>query len=161
MTLDDVFGATGHVDWRQECARAVLVFAYGIAIVRIAGRRVFGRWSALDIVVAIIAGSSLSRALTGSAPLWGTLLATTLMFAVHELLTVASARAPWLSRLVEGRPAVLGRDGKIDVHAMHRHRVSEAALGEALRTSGLADASEARLVLLEPNGRISVLKRST
>ena len=32
----------------------------------------FGRWSALDIVLAIITGSSLSRARTGSAPLWGT-----------------------------------------------------------------------------------------
>jgi len=160
MTLDDVFGTTGHVDWRQECARAVLVFAYGVVVVRVAGRRVFGRWSALDIVVAIIACSSLSRALTGSAPLWGTLAATTLMFAIHALLTFASARASWLSGLVEGRPAVLGRDGTIDDEAVRRHGVSDLALGEALRASGLTDAGDARLILLEQNGRISVLKRS-
>jgi hypothetical protein len=39
----------------------------------VAGRRVFGRWAALDIVVAIVVGSNLSRALTGAAQLGGTL----------------------------------------------------------------------------------------
>jgi len=158
--LDDLFGpAGGQITAAQECARAVLVFVYGLVLVRLAGRRVFGKWAALDIIVSIVLGSNLSRCLTGSAPLWGTLVATTLMFGVHGLLTVAAAHAPWVSRLVEGSPAVLGRDGTIDAHAMRRHRVSEAALDEALRTSGLTDAAQARLILLEPNGHISVLKR--
>lgn len=52
--------------WSQDCARAVLVFICGLVLVRIAGRRVFGQWSALEIVVSIIIGSNLSRALTGS-----------------------------------------------------------------------------------------------
>ncbi|MGH8291183.1 MAG: hypothetical protein ACREV7_19635 [Steroidobacteraceae bacterium] len=40
---------------------------------RLAGRRTFARWSALDMIVSIIMGSSLSRALTGAAPLGGTI----------------------------------------------------------------------------------------
>ena len=42
MTLDNLFGVTGQVTWAQECARAVLIFVYGLALVRLAGRRVFG-----------------------------------------------------------------------------------------------------------------------
>ncbi len=41
--MDVVFGPTGHVTWWQECDRALVVFIYGLAIVRIAGRRVFGK----------------------------------------------------------------------------------------------------------------------
>src|SRR5689334_3575340 len=81
-----VFGVQGHLLWWQECLRAMLVSAYGLALVRITGRRVFGKWSALDIIVSIIVGSNLSRTLTGGAPLGGTLAATTLLMALHWVL---------------------------------------------------------------------------
>lgn len=60
-----LFGSLGHVSWLQECARAAVIFAYGLVLVRVAGRRVFGKWAALDIIVSVIVGSNLSRALTG------------------------------------------------------------------------------------------------
>jgi len=60
-----VFGG-GPLSALQECVRTVLVFAYGLLLVRLAGRRIFGKWSALDIIVSIMVGSNLSRALTRS-----------------------------------------------------------------------------------------------
>ncbi len=156
MALDDLFGSTGHVTWAQECARAALIFFYGLALVRIAGRRVFGKWAALDIIVSIIIGSNLSRALTGSAALWGTLAATTLLMLLHWVLAHAAARSPRLSRLLEGRSIRLGERGHMDDRTLIRHAVSEADLGEALRGAGLDDASGARLVVLEPSGKIGV-----
>jgi uncharacterized membrane protein YcaP (DUF421 family) len=158
MSLDAVFGTTPHITWAQECARAVVIFAYGLAIVRLVGRRVFGKWAALDIIVSVVVGSNLSRALTGSAELWGTLAATTLLMALHWILSHLAARFPTLSRVFEGRPVHLGEDGRVDGRALRRHAVSEADLGEALRGSGLEDPSDARRVVLEPSGKISVLK---
>lgn len=67
--MDVVFGPTGHVTGWQECDRALVVFIYGLAIVRIVGRRVFGKWAALDIIVSVIVGSNLSRALP-DRPRW-------------------------------------------------------------------------------------------
>ncbi len=70
--LNEILGPTGgQVTVAQECARAVLVLAYGLTLVRLSGRGAFGKWSALDIIVSIMVGSTLSRALTGSAPLPG------------------------------------------------------------------------------------------
>lgn len=69
--LNTIFGQMKDLTTGQECGRAVLIFAYGFAMVRVLGRRVFGKWAALDIIISIIVGSNLSRALTGSAPLWG------------------------------------------------------------------------------------------
>src|ERR687885_300502 len=108
MSLEDVFGPTGHITWAQECARALVVFIYGLALVRVAGRRVFGKWAALDIIVSIVVGSNLSRALTGSADLGGTLAATTLLMALHWILSHLAASFPTLSRVFEGRPVNLG-----------------------------------------------------
>lgn len=51
MLLDATFGTAGDVSVLQECARAVLVFADGLLALRIAGRRIFAQWNALDIVL--------------------------------------------------------------------------------------------------------------
>ena len=109
MAFDEIFGAQDHITPAQECARAVIVFVYGLILVRVAGRRAFGKWSALDIIVAIMVGSNLSRALTGGAGLFGTLLATTLLLVMHWICAQAAARIGWASRLLEGRPVSLGK----------------------------------------------------
>ncbi len=159
--LNDLFGpAGGQITAAQECARAVVVFVYGLLLVRVAGRRVFGKWSALDIIVSIILGSNLSRCLTGSAPLWGTFAASALLMILHWLLALAAARSATLSRILEGRAVRLGHDGQLDTAGLARHAVSEADIKEALRGVGLEHHSAARLILLEPSGKISILKRS-
>jgi uncharacterized membrane protein YcaP (DUF421 family) len=158
LSLDTLFGAGEHLLWWQECARAVLIFAYGLILVRVAGRRLFGKWSALDIIVSIIIGSNLSRALTGNAPLWGTLAATTLLVGLHWVLAQAAARSPRLSRVLEGHGIKLAIEGTADRAAFLREAVSEKDLHEALRQSGVEDVSQTRLVTLEPSGSITVLK---
>ena len=48
--INNIFGGAAPIGWAQECARAALIFFYGLALVRLAGRRVFGKWAALDIM---------------------------------------------------------------------------------------------------------------
>ena len=158
--LRQLFGSSEGISWGQEMARAALVFLYGLAAIRLAGRRLFGKWAALDIVVSIIVGSNLSRTLTGNAPLLGTLLATTLLLAVHWLLSHAVARWVWASILVEGRPCELASNARQTPDAAHRWLFSKADLDEAVRQAGLSDISDARQIVLEPSGKISVLWRT-
>jgi uncharacterized membrane protein YcaP (DUF421 family) len=157
--MTDLFGTTGDVTWWQECTRAVLIFAYGLLLVRLAGRRVFGKWTALDIIVSIIVGSNLSRAITGTVPLFGTMVATGLLMLIHWIMARWVARSERLSEIIEGRAVELARAGGPLRHdEMLRHSVSGADLHEALRQAGLERASDARLVSLEPSGKITVVK---
>ena len=156
--LHDVFGGTGQITWWQETARALLIFLYGLALVRIAGRRVFGKWSALDIIVSVIVGSNLSRALTGNAALWQTIVATTAIMALHWFLAHLAARSQWFSGVVEGAAVHLAMGGKANRPVFLSHAISENDLTEALRGSGVEDLDQTRLVTLEPSGKINVLK---
>lgn len=158
MTVETIFGETNHISWWQEVARAVVIFIYGLTLVRLAGRRCFGKWAALDIIVSVIVGSNLSRTLTGGAPLGGTLAATTLLMALHWVLAHAAARSVGLSRLLEGCPIELGHDGEIDPKVLKRHAVSPRDLEEALRQANIDAVADTRLVTLEPSGKISVCK---
>jgi uncharacterized membrane protein YcaP (DUF421 family) len=158
-TLQAIFGQQHNLSFGQECARAVLIFVFGLLLVRLAGRRVFGKWAALDIVVSIVVGSMLSRALTGSAPLMGTLAASVIFVALHGLLANAAARWQGFARVLEGRSIDLARDGRIDQAKRKRHSVSLTDFDEALRRSGITDMTKVKQVTLEPSGRITVIPK--
>jgi uncharacterized membrane protein YcaP (DUF421 family) len=149
----------GEATTAQLCARAVILFAIGIAYIRIAGRRTFSHASPLDIVVAIVVGSNLSRAMTGKAPFWPALAATLLLVVLHRVLAMLTLRWNWLARAVKSQPTVLVRDGARDEATMRRHGIGEADLLEGLRLEQIEGVEEVRLATLEANGRISVVPR--
>jgi len=153
-----IFGVKDHLSLGQECARAALIFCYGLLLLRLSGRRTFADWSALDIILSIIIGSALARAMTGSAPLPGTLAAAAVLTALHVLIGYLVARSkPW-SRIVEGSPVELGVNGTIDNEACRRSMISECDIHEALRAQGVETASQTKLIVLEASGAISVIK---
>lgn len=157
--LTIVFGVQNSLTSAQECARAALVFFFGLMLVRVAGRRVFGKWAALDIVVSIIVGSNLSRIVTGNSPVVGTLLATTLLLALHWLFAHLAARSSFFSHLVEGRSIRIADQGRLNPAEARRRAVTEADLNEALRQSGIEHIEETRAITLEPSGKLTILKR--
>jgi uncharacterized membrane protein YcaP (DUF421 family) len=156
--LNEIFGQKGDITTLQECARAVLIFCYGLLLVRLSGRRAFGKWSALDIILSIVVGSSLSRAITGSAPLWGTMVAMALLMALHWLLARLAAWRIGLSRVLEGRAVELARDGMLMRWKQIWHAVSDADLNEALRQHGIERVETTRRIMIEPSGKITVMK---
>ena len=135
---------SGDISWWQMSVRAVLIFIFGLALVRIAGKRVFGKWGAMDIILSIVIGSNLSRALTGTAPLWPTLVATTLLVVLHAALAALAVRVRWLGPLLKGAPERLVKDGEVDERALRRHGVGTHDLQEGLRSAGVGDVDDAR-----------------
>jgi len=159
--MEEIFGTVHNVTLGQECARAALVFIYGFLILRISGRRAFGKWSALDFIVSIIVGSSLARVITGEAPIDGTFSAVALMILLHLGLSWAVAHSDTLSRLIEGTTIKLTEGAFIDQKKRKSHLVSNADLDEALRAEclgGLEDLKKTKRLHLEPSGKISVVK---
>ena len=156
--MDALIGTLHHVTPAQECVRAVIVFFFGLIMLRAGGRRTFARWSALDIIISIIAGSSLARAMTASAPFGGTLAAVALLMLLHLTFAYAVSRSPRLSELIEGRSVLLGEGGRLDDGARRHHLISQADIREALRQHGVERLGQTAAVHLEANGKISVIK---
>lgn len=160
---DAIFGIQNHLTLVQESARAILIFFYGLVLLRLSGRRTFGHWSALDVVVSVILGSALARAMTGNAPLPGTMAAAAVLVVLHVSLSAAVARSEKLSRLLEGTAATLARDGTLDEAARKSHLISRSDLAEALRqhgVDGFQGMDDVKAIELEPSGKISVIKRA-
>jgi uncharacterized membrane protein YcaP (DUF421 family) len=149
----------GEIAWWQMCNRPVLIFVFGLMLVRAAGKRVFGKWGAIDILLSVIIGSNLSRTLTGSAPFLPTLAATAVLVVLHRIATMAALRLPALGPILKGRTARLILDGEVDRAALRRHGVGEHDLESALRGAGLLSTDGVAEAWLERNGDISIIKR--
>jgi uncharacterized membrane protein YcaP (DUF421 family) len=160
--MESTFGTEHHVDLVQACMRAALVFAYGFLILRLGGRRCFGKWSALDFIISIIIGSCLARVITGEAPIAGTFAAVAVMLALHFLLAWAVSHSETMSRIIEGRTIILSHGAEVDEKVRKAHLVSHADIAEAMRDEcleGLEDLRKTKRLHLEPSGKISVVKR--
>lgn len=150
--------AEGDIGWAEMSVRAIIVFIYGVVATRLGAWRAFGRWSPPDIIVAIIIGSNLSRALTGPAPLISTMVGTTVFLAAYWLLSFAASRSDWLDWLFKGSPVPIMRDGTVDKSALRRVVLSRRDLDEALRAKGVAQDGRVAAALLERNGTVTVIR---
>lgn len=161
-TLHALIGTEGEaISWWQMSLRATLIFFLGVLIVRFAATRAFGKWSALDIIFAVVVGSNLGRAMTGSAPFVATMAATLVLVILHGLLARASVRWSWLGAIMKGRSVVLVRDGVADRAKMERAGIGDGDLRTALRSAGHADLRDVRTVSLERNGDITIIERES
>ncbi len=156
--LDAYFGNSGNtINWWQMSLRAVVIFIYGILIFRFAYKRVFGQSTDFDIVVAVLIGSTMSRALTGNAPLLPTFAAVTLLIVLHGVLARLAWRWEAVGRATKGVEVRLIDGGRVHRRAMRRAGITERDLLEAARRTGTEDLARIDAAVLERSGKINVI----
>ena len=147
--------------FRQMAWRAAMVFLLAVVLARLGARRFMSHSAGFDMMVAVVLGSVLSRAINGDARFFPTLGASGLLLLLHHLLATLALRSHPFSQLVKGRPLVLVRNGVVDPAAMVKAKITPDDLEASLRLNGnlcrIEDVAEARL---ERSGAISVVRRS-
>jgi uncharacterized membrane protein YcaP (DUF421 family) len=119
-----------------------------------------GRNTAFDVILGIMLGSVVSRAVTGNSPLLPTLTAAVVLVGLHWAFALVAFHWHPFGVLVKGRQQLLVRDGEVLWDAMRRTRMSERDLAEALRLEGLERPEQVALAHFERNGRVSVVPRT-
>ncbi|HSJ23602.1 MAG TPA: YetF domain-containing protein [Longimicrobiales bacterium] len=154
----DILGS-GDPNWWQAVVRAMIVYAVALVLVRVGEKRALGKNTALDVVVAVMLGSVVSRGITSVGLAVGLLGGAMLVF-LHWLLSVVTFHSDRLGTLLKGSPRVLVKDGEIDWSAMKESHISRDDLLAALRSeSQLDDVDSVRVARLERSGQISAIER--
>ncbi|MFW6097658.1 MAG: DUF421 domain-containing protein [Chloroflexota bacterium] len=155
-------GADNVALW-QMGLRAVIIYIAAIVLVRIGEKRFLGKYTALDVILGFMLGSVLSRAVTGNAPYFETILGAGLgLVLMHWLFAVFSFHSDRFGDIVKGSDRLLVRDGDIQWDAMQSSHISKHDLLGAVRTSAqLDDLARAKEVRLERSGDLSVIERDS
>ena len=148
----------GELSAAQMGLRAAVVYLLWLAAVRFADNRLLGRYSPFDVVLAVILGAVLGRAINGSTPFFETLIAGAVLVGMHWILTILSAHSHAFGKLVKGRERLLVRNGEVQQVEMRKNHLSDRDLIEMIRLKGnVADARSVAEAYLERNGEISVI----
>jgi uncharacterized membrane protein YcaP (DUF421 family) len=152
-------GVTGQdLSATQMGLRAMVVYLAWLAAVRFADKRLLGKYSPFDVVLAVILGAVLGRAINGSTPFFETMGAGAVLVGMHWLFAFLSARSHVFGNLVKGRARVLVWNGEVRRAEMRRSHLSDRDLMEMLRLNGhVADPVGVAAAYLERNGDVSVL----
>lgn len=143
-------------------ARAVLIYWVALAVVRLGKKRLFGKSSAMDVVLSVMVGSVISRAINGSATLPETAVASFVLVMLHALAAKLAFHSDAFGIVIKGKPHTLIHGGELQRDAMRKSDVSEHDLEEAARSegrlTGIKQIEEARM---ERNGKISVIPKKS
>ena len=145
----------------QMAVRAVVVYLVALAVVRVGKKRFMGRATAFDVILGIMLGSIVSRAVTGNAPFFPALGASAVLMAMHWLVSAIAMRWHGFGVLVKGEDQVLIRNGKLDDHAMRKAHLTERDVWEDLRDKGVSRLEQVAEARLERSGKLSVIHASS
>ena len=161
--LDLLFGpdADSHtITALQMTGRAVLVFFAVLVLLRLSGKRTFGANTAFDMVVKMMLGAVMSRAVVAASPFGGTLLAGLVLVGLHRLLAWAAFRSSTVGWLVKGESLLLAENGHPHADNLRRSCITPEDLREGLReNANLATLDQTQTVHLERDGTISIVKK--
>ena len=139
-----------------------LAYVWLIAILRVTGKRTLAQLNAFDFIVTVALGSTLATViLSNSVSLAEGALALVLLAVLQLVAAWASVRVPLVRRAITDEPTVLLRDGQLDRAALHQQRISEPSLLQAVRGAGCGGLELVAFVVLETNGKLSVIPASS
>ncbi|MGF1550158.1 MAG: DUF421 domain-containing protein [Sphingomonadaceae bacterium] len=139
---------------------ALVMYVAIVAMVRIAGKRTSAQMNNFDWIMTVATGAlAAAGILSPDVSLSEALVALAALLLCQAITTYAMMRSKRIARLVKARPRLLTHEGRVLADAMRRERVSEAELHAALREAGLASPEEADWVVIEADGRLSVIAR--
>ncbi|MHA6346019.1 DUF421 domain-containing protein [Roseivivax sp. CAU 1761] len=140
--------------------RAALIFVFAVVLLRLLPRKSLANTSVIDVMLTVLLGSSLSRALTGNAPLGPTLVASLVLGLLWIAFSWLAVRNETLSFLLKGRPIEVIRDGEVLVDALRRAQMGRRDLEQSLRRQGYRRPEEVKRAFIERNGAISVIEET-
>jgi uncharacterized membrane protein YcaP (DUF421 family) len=140
----------------EKIMRPILVYAFLIVGLRLAGKRELAQLNPFDLVVLLTLSNTVQNAIIGDDnTVTGGVIGASTLLAVNYVLVRFVSRHEKLERFIEGDPDVLIENGRITDNCLKKEAISPLALEAAAHKQGFASLDEVERAVLEPNGSIA------
>ena len=131
-------------------------------LTKIMGYRQMSQMSMFDHIISITIGSIAAEMSTALDKNFAHPLTAMIVYALSAvLLSWISSKSIRIRRVVEGKPLVLLNNGELYLGNLKRAKIDVSEFLEQCRVSGYFDVSKLETAVLEANGKISFLPKST
>jgi len=140
----------------EKILRPILVYAFLIIGLRLAGKRELAQLNPFDLVVLLTLSNTVQDAIIGddNTVTGGVIGASTLLFVNYVLVRFVS-RHEKVERFIEGEPRMLIENGEIKTDCLDKEAISLLELEAAAHKQGFASLAEVDRAELDPNGSLA------
>jgi uncharacterized membrane protein YcaP (DUF421 family) len=140
----------------EKVLRSVIVYAFLIALLRIAGKRTAGSLSSFDLVVLLLLSNTVQNAIIGNDDsLLGGLIGAVVLVALNYGVVWFLYKHRTVDHAVEGSPSILIRHGKYVDANLSRQLVTRAEVQAAARRQGIQHMADIETARLEIGGSVT------
>ena len=140
--------------------RATAMFAVVYLLVRLLGKRELGQMTPFEFIVMVVIGDLIQQGVTqNDFSLTGATLAISTFAFWGLVMSWLSYLSPRAAKVLEGEPRVIIRHGELLQHSTKRDRLTRSEIESEMRLAGIASMDDVAWAVLEPNGKISFIKR--
>jgi len=141
--------------------RGTLTYLVLFSILRLTLNRASSAIGATDLLVIVLIADAAQNAMAGDYTSWsdGMLLVATIVGWAFALDWLAYRYPATLGRFVHPEPRVLVREGRKQQENLDRELISHEELMTQLRLQGVDALGDAKLVAVEGNGEVSVIRK--
>jgi uncharacterized membrane protein YcaP (DUF421 family) len=140
---------------RSVSALIILLF-----ITRILGKQTLSNMTFHDFVAAIILGATAANlAFNEKIEITHLIISMAVFTIVSYIISKIAMKSRQIRKIISGAPTILIEDGKILEDNMKKNKYTLDSLNEMLREKEIFDINEVEYVILETNGRISVMRK--
>lgn len=138
---------------------AAIVYVFLRLIIGLTGRRNLGQLTAFELVLMIVIGGAVQRALVGDDPsLTNAAIIVATLIALDILTSLIERRSRVFGRIMRGAPLIVVENGRPLSRRLFRAQLSEDdVLAAARRHHGLTAIEDVKYAILEANGEISIV----
>lgn len=140
--------------------RTTISYFMILVVFRLMGKREIGELSILDLVVFIMLAEIAVFSIEDPEK---TLLHAVVPMSVLLFIQISfawlSLKSQYFRKLVDGKPSVIIKQGKVDEREMRKQRYNFDDLLHQLRTNGTENISDVEYAVLEPSGKLSIFEK--
>jgi uncharacterized membrane protein YcaP (DUF421 family) len=141
----------------EKSLRPILVYLFLVGLLRIFGKRELAQLNPFDLIVLLSLSNTLQNAMIGEdSSLSGGLIGAFSLCAINYLVVRFLFKHRRLDQWIEGKPAVLIEDGKVQDSALARELLSLSELESIVHRQGFSSLDEVRSCILLTGGTFSV-----
>ena len=142
----------------EKILRPIVVYAFLVVGLRLAGKRELVQLNPFDLVVLLTLSNTVQNAIIGddNTVLGGIIGATSLLITNFLVVRFLYGHRK-LDQLVEGRADLLIENGKVRPQHLKTELITMAQLEAAARKQGFASLSEVEQCILEPGGTMTFI----
>jgi uncharacterized membrane protein YcaP (DUF421 family) len=137
----------------EKMARPVIIYAFLVIGLRLAGKRELAQLNPFDLVVLLTLSNAVQNAIIGDDnSVTGGVIGAATLLAVNYLVVRFLFRHRRLDEIAEGQPAKLIENGRVRRRALAKELITESELLTVAHRQGFANLKEIETCILEPGG---------